>query len=102
MDEQVWEMKAAIANGDFNQFKKELADCALVAYDGIRLMGLGDSFHAILERAIANVPKFAEEALKGAPRDTAWYLAKIEKIKKELGESHVCECPEKKCSFCHN
>src|SRR6266571_9086055 len=85
MEAQVWEMKEALAKNDFRQLRKELADCALVAFDAIRLMGLGDAFNVILERAVSNVPKFTEEALKENPRDTDWYLAKIEKIRKELG-----------------
>lgn len=86
MDAQVWEMREAAAKNDFRQFRKELADCALVALDAIRLLGLGDSFMSILDRSISNVPKFTEEGLaKTGPRDTAYYLAKIERIKKELG-----------------
>ena len=84
MEAQVWEMKEAFAHNDYSQLRKELADCALVSFDAIRLMGLGDAFNVILERSAGNLPKFTEEALKANPRDTDWYLAKIEKIKKEL------------------
>jgi len=85
METQLWEMKEALAKNDFVQFRKELADCALVALDAIRLLGLGDGFNTVLTRAVANTAKFTPDALAQAPRDTEWYLAKIERIKKELG-----------------
>src|SRR5207249_10410843 len=84
MDTQVWEMREAIANNDTAQLRKELADCALVALDAIRLLGLGDGFQEVLARAVANVSKFTPDALAQAPRDTAWYEAKIERIKQAL------------------
>src|SRR5437867_10563773 len=85
MDAQVWEMKEALAKNDMVQFKKELCDCILVGYDALRLMGFEDSTFAIFSRFAQNLPKFTKKALKVNPRDTDWYLAKIEKIRKELG-----------------
>ncbi len=86
METQVWEMREALTENDFVQFRKELADCALVALDAIRLLGLGDGFNAIAARLVQNASKFTPEGLaKSGPRDTEYYLEKIAKIKAKLG-----------------
>jgi len=102
LDTQVWELREALAKNDFRQFEKELVDCVLVGLDALRLCLGKDAFNSILERAVANISKFTPEALAQAPRDTDWYLVKIEKIKESLGQKHICECPNRKCSWCHN
>ena len=86
MDAQVWEMKEALAKNDMTQLKKEIADCVLVGLDGLRLMGFGDALFIFMERFSQNLSKFTPEALAANPRDTDWYLAKIAKIRAELGQ----------------
>ncbi len=84
MEAQVWEMKECLAKGDFEHFLVEMADCMSVTLDGIRLLSNKDAMQVFLARFAQNLSKFTPEGLKQAPRDTAWYLAKIEKIKHNL------------------
>lgn len=85
MEAQVWEMKECLAKNDFEHYLKELADCAGVAFDAIRLLSGKDAFYVIFSRFLENAWKFTPAALEAKPRDTKYYLDKIEKIKKELG-----------------
>ena len=98
MEAQVWEMKKAANQNDTEHYLKELADCALVAMDAIRLFSHKDAFNILFMRFVENVPKFAERKLSQMPRNTEYYLNKIEKIKKELAPTfEICS----KCSYHH-
>lgn len=100
MEAQAWEMKEAMANNDFSQFRKESADCVLVGLDAIRHLGLGDAMQAVFLRMAENIPKFTNEGLSKTPRNTQYYLDKIANIRAKLenpccfGENggHTADC----------
>ena len=80
-DNQVWEMKESLTNGDYSHFYKELADLVLVGLDGLRKLG---------QEPLETVSARLEENSKKknlSQRTSDFYKEKSERIRREINEN---------------